>query len=167
MQIRKAIPADIDPIMQIFRQAQASLKAQGVDQWQNGYPNPEIVATDIAAGHDHVCVEADRIAATVTLSFNNEKTYEHIYNGRWLSTEQYGVIHRMAVADDFKGQGLAAALIRQAEQICLSRDIHSLKVDTHRHNQVMQNMLVKSHFLYCGIIYLTDGQERLAFEKLF
>lgn len=167
MQIRKATPADAESIMQIFRQAQAGLRVQGVNQWQNGYPNMEIVDMDIMSGKCMVCVVNSLIAASFVLTFEPEETYDHIYSGQWLSEGQYGVIHRMAAADAFKGRGLGAAMIDWAGQIALARDVHSIKVDTHRDNIPMQNLLGNNKFQYCGVIYLTDGQERLAFEKLF
>ena len=167
MQIRKAIQADADSIMHIFRQAQTSLKTLGVNQWQNGYPNPEIVDRDILSGNCLVCVSNSLIYAAFFLSFEWEDTYDNIYEGQWLSTGQYAVIHRMAIGDAFKGQGLGSSMILQAEQICLSRGIHSIRVDTHRDNIPMQHLLGKNQFRYCGIIYLEDGQERLAYEKLF
>ena len=167
MQIRKAIPADADSIMHIFRQAQARLHTQGVNQWQNGYPNPEIVDRDIASGNGLICIMNSLICAAFVLSFDYEDTYDNIFKGQWLSTGQYGVIHRMAIGDAFKGQGLGTVMISHAEQICLSRGTHSIKVDTHRDNILMQSLLGKNQFCRCGIIYLEDGQERLAFEKLF
>ena len=42
----------------------------------------------------------------------------------------------------------------------------SIKVDTHKDNISMQKLLRKNDFKYCGIIYLEDGSERIAFEKL-
>ena len=167
MQIRKAAAADADSIMQIFRQAQASLNAQGVNQWQNGYPNPEIVNLDILAGTAMVCLVNGRIGGAFTLSFNYELTYNDIFEGAWLSKGPYGVIHRMAVADNFKGQGVGEAMLQNAEHMCLSRGIHSIRIDTHKDNNPMQSLLNKDQFRYCGKIYLSDGQERLAFEKLF
>jgi len=166
MQIRKAIPSDADSIMHIFRQAQASLQRQGVNQWQNGYPNPEIVDRDIASGNSLVCIMNSLVCASFVLSFDYEDTYDSIYEGHWLSTGQYAVLHRLAIGDAYKGQGVGTAMIAHAEQICLSCGIHSIKVDTHRDNMPMQNLLCRNRFLYCGIIYLADGQERLAFEKL-
>lgn len=167
MQIRKAIPADADSIMHIFRQAQARLHTQGVNQWQNGYPNPEIVDRDIASGNSLVCVTKSLICAAFVLSFDYEDTYDNIFEGQWLSTGQYGVIHRMAIGDAYKGQGIGTEMISHAEQICLSRGTRSIKVDTHRDNIPMQNLLGRNQFRQCGIIYLEDGQERMAFEKLF
>jgi len=167
MQIRKAIPADADAIMHIFRQAQAGLRIQGINQWQNGYPNMDIVDSDIASGKSLVCVENSRIASVFVLAFELEETYERIYCGQWESAGQSGVIHRMAVEDSFKGRGLGREMISKAQQISLDFGIHSIKVDTHRDNGPMQGLLLNNHFLYCGVIYLADGQERLAYEKLF
>lgn len=167
MQIRKAIPADAESIMQIFRQAQTGLRVQGVNQWQNGYPNMEIVDMDIMSGNCLVCVVNGLIGASFVLTFEPEATYDRIYSGQWLSEGQYGIIHRMAAADAFKGRGLGAEMIEMAEQIALSRGIRSIKVDTHRDNNPMQNLLRNNKFQYCGVIYLDNGQERLAFEKLF
>lgn len=167
MKIRKAFPVDAESIMHIFRQAQASLKMQGVNQWQNGYPNPVIVDRDISAGNSLVCVGNSLVCAAFVLSFDCEDTYDNIFEGQWLSTGQYAVIHRMAIGDAFKGQGIGTAMISKAEQICLSRGTRSIKVDTHRDNIPMHHLLEKNQFQYCGIIYLEDGQERLAFEKLF
>ena len=44
--------------------------------------------------------------------------------------------------------------------------IKSLKVDTHRGNIGMQNLLKKIGYSYCGVITLESGDERLAFEKI-
>ena len=41
-----------------------------------------------------------------------------------------------------------------------------LRGDTHRGNKIMQRVLEKNGLVYRGIIYLEDGGERLAFEKL-
>ena len=47
MTFRKTEAADLDGVMEIVRQAQASLKARGIDQWQNGYPNENTLREDI------------------------------------------------------------------------------------------------------------------------
>lgn len=39
MKFRKAAEKDINAIMNIINQAQNYFKEQGIDQWQNGYPN--------------------------------------------------------------------------------------------------------------------------------
>ena len=40
-----------------------------------------------------------------------------------------------------------------------------LRIDTHRDNRIMQHLIEKHGFTYCGIIWLDDGTERLAYER--
>ena len=41
----------------------------------------------------------------------------------------------------------------------------AIRIDTHRDNKIMQHNLLKYGFTYCGIIYLANGDERLAYQK--
>jgi len=111
-------------------------------------------------------VDNDKVIGTVAVSFDGEKTYENIYEGEWLSNDKYAVIHRMAVDNNYKGNGISSVMNKNIEEMCLISDVHSIKVDTHKENSSMQKMLKKNGYKYCGIIHLLDGNERIAFEKL-
>ena len=101
--IRKTTQQDIPAIMEIIREAQASLKALGISQWQNGYPNEKAFEADIKNGISYVLEEQGQIIATAAISFVGEPTYKEIYDGTWLTDkESYGVIHRIAVKDQYE-----------------------------------------------------------------
>lgn len=51
------------------------------------------------------------------------------------------------------------------EELCLSKGVHSIKIDTHEENISMQRLLKKNKFQYRGVIYLEDGNKRIAFER--
>ena len=40
----------------------------------------------------------------------------------------------------------------------------NIRVDTHRDNKVMQHILTKQGFQRCGIIYVKNGTERIAYQ---
>ena len=166
MEFRKAEERDINKIMNIIKHAQAYFKEKGIDQWQNNYPNPEVIREDIKRGYGYVLLKEGEIVGTVAVSFDGEKTYDTIYEGSWISNFDYGVIHRLAIDNKSKGQGLASEIIKEIEKMCLSRKIHSIRIDTHEDNKPMQRLIEKNGFKYCGIIYLNDKSKRLAFEKL-
>lgn len=166
MEFRKAEYNDISKIMDIIKKAQDYLKNEGIDQWQNGYPNENTVKEDIDKGDFYVLSENKEVLAVTALSFSEEETYKKIYEGSWLTDGTYAVIHRMATNLDKKRKGLASEMIKNIEKTCIEREVNSIKVDTHRKNVGMQNLLKKNGFKYCGIIYLKDGNERLAFEKI-
>ena len=167
MIFRKSTKLDVKAIMRIINQAQEYLKSQGINQWQNNYPNEDVINDDIAKGESYVLEKDGNIVATSVISFNKEKTYKVIHDGKWLTNGEYAVIHRIAVDNTCKGAGVAHKIIEYAEEMCKEKGIHSIKVDTHRENLSMQKMLKKNGFEYCWVIYLADGAERVAFEKNF
>lgn len=166
LEFRMAEEADINHILNIMHQAQEYLKEAGIDQWQNGYPNVETIKKDIENEHGYVLSSAGKIAGTIAISFDGEKTYNNIYEGVWLTQDQYAVIHRLAVDGGLKGMGLASVMISETEKLCRRKAVSGIRVDTHERNTSMQRLLKKNGFRYCGIIYLEDGSKRLAFEKI-
>lgn len=166
MELRKGNPTDANDILGIIKQAQDYFKIQGINQWQNGYPNLETIKHDIHMGYNYVLLKEKVIIGTVALGFDGEKTYNNIYNGKWRSNQSYAVIHRLAVDSEYKGSGIASIIINKIEELCIKSKIKSIRVDTHKDNRSMQNLLHKNGFVYCGIILLEDKSERLAYEKI-
>ncbi len=42
----------------------------------------------------------------------------------------------------------------------------NIRIDTHLDNRIMQHVIKKYGFTYCGIIYLASGDERLAYQLI-
>lgn len=47
MEFRRSEVKDIHKIMMIIKQAQNYFKENNIDQWQNNYPNEEVINDDI------------------------------------------------------------------------------------------------------------------------
>ena len=159
--IRRATAADLPALRPVFEAAKGIMRADGnPDQWSApGFPPDDLILRDIARGGGYVILSKakDSIVAYFALLPSPEPTYERI-DGAWLTDEPYGVIHRIASYPDV--HGIFAAIIGYAA----SRYPH-LRIDTHRDNRIMQHLIGKHGFIYCGIIWLTDGTERLAYER--
>ena len=167
MIIRKSLKEDVKDIMKIINRAKEFLKENGVDQWQDGYPNNETIERDILNNDSYVVLKDNNILATLAISFDGEKTYDVIYDGKWLSNGKYAVIHRIAIDNKYRGTGVSSYILQKVYEICLDNNIHSIKIDTHEKNIPMQKLLKKNDFKYCGVIYLEDNSKRIAFEKVF
>ena len=166
MEFRQAKISDLDQIVEIIELSKKYLKETKVDQWQNGYPAKEDLRRDIESGNSYVLTNKDEIVATTLISLEGESTYNSIFNGEWITNEEYIVMHRVAVHEKYKGKGIFKELIKEAESLALNKGISSIKIDTHRDNISMQRAVVKNDFKKCGIIYLEDVSERIAFEKV-
>ncbi|MCB9195220.1 MAG: GNAT family N-acetyltransferase [Flavobacteriales bacterium] len=168
MLFRKSTYDDINGIMKIIHDAQQLLASQGSDQWQDGYPDVARINLDIDNNESYVLESEDgELMATTMFTFEGEPTY-NLIEGEWLTQEpvKYGVIHRLAVSADHRQKGLAKIIVIECEKMLVERKFDSLRLDTHRLNKGMQHMLDKLEYKYCGIIYLTSGSERLAYEKI-
>ena len=159
MEIRKASLLELDEIMSVFAHARKFMAEHGnPNQWGTTKPRREDIEDDIKNGCSYVCVNDGSIAATFYYCEEIDPTYIKIYEGEWLNDKPYGVVHRIASAGNTKGAG--SFCLNWAFEQC-----GNLKIDTHHDNVVMQNALKKNGFSYCGIIYLKDGNERMAFQK--
>lgn len=164
MEYRKAIAGDVERIWQILQGAIAQRKADGSTQWQDGYPNMATVKTDIKHGYGYVFMQAGVIVGYAAVIFDKEPAYEAI-EGNWLTNGAYVVVHRVAVAKDATGKGVATAIMKAVEQIALANAVHSIKVDTNFDNFAMLKILDRLGYTYCGEVYFR-GTPRRAYEKV-
>ena len=163
-EIGKTEEEDAAAVAEMYREGSAFLRASGVDQWQNGYPNEEAVQGDLTEGTGYVMETERGVDGYACISFTGEPCYADL-QGEWLSLQPYVVIHRMAISNDCKGKGAAGAFFGFAQSLCAERQIHSMKVDTDADNKMMQQVLKKFGFTYCGTVCF-DNSEKIAFEKL-
>jgi len=153
--------------MRIIGEAQGFLASRHIDQWQNSYPNEEAILKDILNNESFVVTSKDStLIGTAMFSTGKEPTYMTI-EGDWITKANatYGVIHRMAVANKFRNKGVAQFIFEQCEQLLLKNRVDSMRIDTHQDNLAMQALLKKLKYTYCGVVYLDDGDKRLAYEK--
>ena len=166
----KAEPADVPRIMEIVADARRSLKKHRVDQWQGAYPAAENIEADIERGECYVLRHGNDIAGFLMVTDRHEPSYDDITDGKWSSDAPYCVMHRTAVAKEYRGTGMAEYLVRCAEEITRGCGHRYLRVDTHRKNKPMQKLLRDCGFRFRGNILVSSepGHDpaRQAYEKI-
>ena len=156
--IRPAESSDIPSIMPVMDAAKRIMRESGnLLQWVAGYPSEDVIQGDIDRGGGIVMEDSGRIVAYFAFLPSPEPTYRTI-EGRWMDdTAPYHVIHRIGSFPDAHG------VFSDMVSWCLARE-GNLRIDTHRDNLIMQHCILKAGFEYCGIIYLANGDERLAYQ---
>ena len=168
MNLRLAEIKNLPQILEIIGHAQQFLAEQNIDQWQDGYPPKELIITDIHENESYVVENsANQIIATTVFINRNESNYNDI-SGNWLTgmEAKYGVVHRLAIHKKFRRLGIAKFVLLEFEKELQKQQFSSMRIDTHKDNTGMQRLLKKMGYVYCGVIHLADGNERLAFEKV-
>lgn len=158
MTIRKAREDDIEIIMNIYDYAHEFMRENGnPTQWPSTYPSEEIVKEDIASQNCYVCEEMGEVMGVFSFFIGEDPTYGVIEQGNWHCDKTYGTIHRLAGSKDARG------IARACFSFCKNQ-IDYLRADTHTDNKPMQGALIKNGFRRCGIIYLANGNSRIAFD---
>ncbi len=169
--IREAQPSDMADIMTVMDAAKGIMRQSGNKyQWGDDYPSEAVITADMEKGGGFVVVDDDKVLAGQAtkgravgyFAFlkSPEPTYVRIYEGKWLDDEEpYHVVHRIASYPDVHG------IFSSIMEYCFSHD-PNIRIDTHRDNKIMQHLITKHGFTYCGIIYLASGDERLAYQKI-
>ena len=159
MLIRNTTHADIDAVMEIYAAARQFMRECGnANQWGNGHPARELIEADVENKTGYVVEENGEIIGAFFFKIGDDPTYRKIEGGAWMSDAPYAVIHRIAVSKQGCG------IIDECINYCFAK-CPNLRIDTHEDNLPMQKALTKRGFSYCGIIYLENGEKRLAYQK--
>ena len=160
MLIRKTKEKDLAAIGEIYSAAKEFMRENGnPNQWRPDYPTERDARMDMERGIGYVCEDAGEVVAVFAFAVDREPTYDEIFDGAWQNDEPYAFIHRIAVKKH--GRGIVDFCFNECYKM------HpNLRIDTHRDNLPMQKVLLRAGFVRSGIIYLQNGDERIAFHKI-
>ncbi|MCO6162918.1 GNAT family N-acetyltransferase [Flavobacterium sp. NRK F7] len=161
---RKAQISDIPEIWLILQKAIQRRKEEGSKQWQDGYPNPEVIQNDIEKEIGFVLTDNQKIIGYTAVLINDEPEYARI-EGKWVTNADFVVFHRVAISEDYLGKGLAKIMIGYIEDYALENQIYSVKADTNFDNHAMMAIFDRLGYVYCGEVYFR-GSARRAYEKV-
>jgi GNAT superfamily N-acetyltransferase len=161
---RKADASEQDKIWEILQQGILRRKNDGSNQWQDGYPNLDVVKQDIEKGQGFVLSEGNTIVGYTAILINDEPAY-HDIQGKWLTDGDFIVYHRVAISEDYVGRGLSKKILEAIDEFALSNNISSVRADTNHDNAAMLRMFEKTGYVYCGEVFFR-GSPRKAFEKV-
>ena len=158
--IKKAIESDLLEIKNIVDKARELMKSSGnINQWVDGYPSIDVLLSDIRSGNAYLLLRENKAVAYFAMIDGPDPTYNLITKGSWLNDDSYGVLHRVASSSEAKGV-FKEILFHASEYYS------NIRIDTHHDNKIMQRLLEKNGFVYCGIIFLADGSPRLAYQRI-
>lgn len=154
--IRNATKDDLGEILKIYAIARRMMQATGnPDQWGNSRPKYDAIVKDIEDGNMYVIVEENEVNAVFSL-IDFDEDYLDI-QGEWLNDEPYLVIHK--IASSGKKGGVFTKVLEFAKT-----KTNNIRIDTHKHNKIMQLHIKKNGFEYTGIVYIEGKLERLAYQ---
>ena len=155
-------------VMALVKRVVPLMRASGNLQWDEVYPNPAVFERDVELAQLWIA-EAEgearlQVAGVAAITTEQDPNYVNV---GWDVTELAIVVHRLAVDPAFQGRGVAAALMRQAEEVARERGIAVLRVDTNSENQATQRLFPKLGYVFAGETGFSfrPGLRFLCYEK--
>jgi len=147
MIIRPAALSDIPAIMQVITDVVPAMIAAGNYQWDSTYPNAVVFEEDVALNQLWVADLDNNIGGVAAITTEQYPEYASV--GMDIS-ETAIVVHRLAVSTRYRGKGIAAELLQQAEAEALKRGIKTLRIDTNTANEATQKLFPKMGYVFKG-----------------
>ena len=165
MIIRKANKTDLENIMLMYRSCVAGMIANGIDQWDESYPNAEVIMEDLIAQTYFVAIENNIIIAGINIDQNQDDTYLAI---DWEDKKtQFLVVHRLAVKVEFWNDGIGKSLMLFTENLVTEKGLNSIRLDTYSGNPKAMEFYRRLGYSELGTIDLKPDKDKYhCFEKI-
>lgn len=160
--IRKAKIEEVKIIMGLIRAAVSDLRDKNINQWDEIYPNEEVIKQDIYKENMYVLFEENKIMGIIVLNENQDKEYLDL---KWrYSKGKPLVIHRLCVHPAAQGKGVAKALMSFSENYASSNNYAFIRLDAFTENPIACRLYEKLGFEKAGIVNFRKGKF-YCFEK--
>ena len=144
---------EIDAIVALTKRCGAHMRKNGIDQWDEDYPDYSDIEQDLKAETLFALRDGDTIIGIVVLNEWQDAEYAEI---DWLthSKSRNLVVHRLAVDPYLQGKGLARKLMDHAEDYARKQKYDSIRLDTFSQNPRNQRFYVNRGYTSLGPVYL-------------
>lgn len=149
---------DLDAILSLTSACGRHMRENGIDQWDENYPDRESLANDLRSETLFVYREGKEILGIVVL---NEKQDEEYIQIHWSTSEDEKnlVVHRLAVQPLAQGRGIARKLMDFAEDYARKMKYHAIRLDTYSQNPRNQKFYQKRGYRELGKVFLKYKKE--------
>ena len=158
--LRPAVPADLDGLMEVVAAVIAGMRSQGIDQWDETYPDCERIAADVRAGSAQLAYDAQGVNGLVVLNTHQDPPYAQPI---WQGTHP-AVVHRLMVHPRAQGRGVARLLMGWAEGEAARRGFDSIRLDAFEGNPAAMRLYPALGYVRRGVCIFRKGAFAL-FEK--
>ena len=165
MIIRKANKTDLDNIMKMYKSCVTGMLKNGIDQWDDSYPNTEIISEDLNVGTYYVVEMDGTIIGGVNIDKNQDDTYLSL---DWEDKSgSFLVVHRLGVKEEFWNKKIGKDLMLFTEKLVIEKGLKSIRLDTYSGNPKAMEFYRRLGYSELGTIDLKPDKDKYyCFEKI-
>ena len=164
MNYSKATPNQTNKVFSVYSAAIINMEQQGIHQWDEIYPDLQIITEDISKKQMYIGTIEDKIAVCFVLSEEYDEEYK---NGNWKWPDsKFCVIHRLCVNPEFQKQGIATKTMEYIEKLCKSQGYDSIRFDCFTENPYSRRLYDKAGYSVVGYADWRKGRFELREKKI-
>ena len=132
LELRKASIEDLDDVLVIYKNAINLLESKGIYQWDDMYPNKDVLKEDIEKEE----LFLGEINGAIACAFVINEEYDEEYNdANWeYKNSKFKVIHRLCVNVDFQNMGIGKRVMKIIEEELRKENVECIRLDTFSKN---------------------------------
>ena len=149
---------EIDEIIALTKACGLHMRQNGIDQWDENYPDRQSIENDLQTQTLFVYKEGEQIAGIIVLNEHQDEEYGQV---KWSTSEENRnlVVHRLAVLPEHQGKGLARKLMDFAESFAKEKKYDAIRLDTFSQNPRNQKFYGNRGYNNLGPVYLKYKKE--------
>ena len=164
LEFRRAGTDDLDALVALYGAAAQDMREKGIDQWDEYYPDREILAEDVESGDMTLGFLDGQLACAYVVNREYDPEYEL---GAWEHTEgDFCVLHRLCVNPQLQGRDLARQAMARMEKTALEQGFDSVRLDVFSQNLHAQRLYERLGYRRTGEVRFRKGIFYLMEKKL-
>lgn len=161
---RRAKESDLNDVFQVVTDAIAEMNRNNISQWDEFYPDRELLQEDISKNQLYLGTTGGDIASIYVLNSECEEEYE---DGDWQYPDAtFGVIHRLCVNPKLQNRGVGRLTVEHIEQELKTQGVETIRLDAFTLNPFALKMYDKLGFAKVGTVDWRKGRFWLMEKKL-
>jgi len=142
---------EINQIFELIQECKQDLLKQGIYQWDDVYPNIDVIHEDIMNQSIYTLRIDDEIAGVISFDRNESDEYKSI-NWRYKDVK-FAVVHRLCVRPKYQGRGIALKLMQLVNEACKQDLIRTVRLDVYSGNQRATEFYIKLGYQIRGEVF--------------
>jgi len=165
MIIRNSKISDLKAIMKMYKSCVKGMIANGIDQWDDTYPDIGTISQDLEKQSYYVAEKKGEIIGGINIDKKQDKTYLDI---DWEDkSDSFLVVHRLGVKEEFWNKKIGKDLMLFTEKLVIENGLKSIRLDTYSGNPKAMEFYRRLGYNELGAINLKPNKnEYYCFEKI-
>jgi len=152
--IRNLRPENTEDAYLIIKDVISSMRKQGIDQWDELYPDKPVIMKDIYLNQAVGYFDGDNVVGYMALNDEYAPEYNSV---KWNTNVPALIVHRLSVISAKQGNGIAGNMMLYAEQYAKEYIYCSVRLDAFVKNPFANRLYMKLGYDKPGIIKLRKG----------